>query len=127
MDLTLKSREDFLLATATGRVSLKEAIRVFTKACDMGAEKGLNLILVDCSSVEGVLSTLERYELGRTVAEHCASRCMNPEVATVGKPPVLNGFAAEVASNRGLLAETFSELESALSWLNRFDSKGTAT
>jgi len=127
MDLKLESRDGFLLATATGRASLSEAIRVFTKACDVAAEKGLNRILVDCSLVKGELSTLERYELGRTVAEHCTSRSMTPKVATVGKPPGVDGFAALVASNRGVVAETFSELESALGWLNRFGSKATAT
>jgi hypothetical protein len=31
---------------------------------------GFDPILVDCLSVEGELSTLERYELGRTMAEY---------------------------------------------------------
>src|SRR5690348_1886103 len=98
MDLPVKSDEGVLVATAAGRVSLSEAIIIFTRACDVAAERGFNLILVDCLSVEGELSTMERYELGRTMAEYCTSRSLTPKVATVGKLPLINGFAARVAS-----------------------------
>ena len=108
-------------------MSLREAIRVFTKACDVAAEKGLNLILVDCLSVKGELSTLERYELGRTMAEYSLSRDENAHIATIGQPPTINGFVAQVARNRGLNAETFSERQPALDWLNKFGSKATPT
>ena len=74
MDLKADSKDGVFVATAAGRVSLSEAIIVFTKVCDVPAERGFNLILVDCSSVEGELSTMERYELGKTMAEYCNSR-----------------------------------------------------
>jgi hypothetical protein len=122
-DLNVKSKEGVLVANAAGQVSLKEAINVFTKACDVAAERGLDRILVDCLSVEGELSTVERYELGRIVAERCRSRSTNPKVATVGKPPLIDGFAARVASNRGLVAETFSESQKAMDWLKSLGSR----
>jgi hypothetical protein len=109
--------------TVVGRVSLSEAIGVYKQACDVAAERGFNKILVDGLSVEGELSTLERYEVGRTMAEYCLSRSMNPKIATVGTPPTVNGFGTLVARNRGIVAETFSELQKARDWLNRFDSK----
>ena len=114
MDLKVESEDGVLVATAAGRVSLSEAIDIFTKACDVAAERGLDLILVDCLSVEGELSTMERYELGRTMAKYCTSWSLNSKVATIGKLPLINGFAAQVASNRGLVAETFSELQKAM-------------
>jgi hypothetical protein len=121
--IDLKESEDgVLVATAAGRVSLSEAVSVFTKVCDVAAERG-NRILVDVLSVEGELSTMERYELGRTVAEYCKSRSLNPKVATVGTQPLIDGFGALVARNRGLLAETFSELQKARDWLKRFGSR----
>ena len=115
-----------MVATAAGRVSLSDAISVFTKACEVAGQRGFHLILVDCLSVEGELSTMERYELGRTVAEYCSSRTMTPKIATVGEPPLIDGSAARVASNRGLVAETFSELQKAMEWLNGFGSKAAA-
>jgi hypothetical protein len=126
LDVTVESEDGVLVATAAGPVSLSKAISVFTKACDVAAEKSLDLILVDCLSVEGELSTMERYELGKTVAEYCNSRSINAKVATVGKPPLINGFAAQVAWNRGLVAETFSESQKARDWLKGFGSKTAA-
>ena len=126
IELTMDSLDGVLIARAAGRVSLSDACGVFTKVCTVGAEKGSHLILVDCLSVEGELSTMERYELGRTVAEYCSSRFMTQKIATVGKPPLIDGFAARVASNRGLVAETFSELPQAVCWLKGFGSKAAA-
>ena len=74
VDLKVESNDGILVATAAGRVSLGEAISVLTKVCDVAAEMGFDRILVDCFSVEGELSTIERYELGRTVAEYCNNR-----------------------------------------------------
>jgi len=113
-DLKVASKGGVLVATAAGRASLSEAISVFTKACEVAAERGIDQILVDCLLVEGALSTTETYELGRTMAEYCNSRSITPKIATVGKLPVIDGFGARVAWNRGLIAETFSELQEAL-------------
>ena len=126
IDLKVEPEDRIVVATVEGRVSLSEATNVFTKACDAAAESGFALILVDCLSVEGELSTMERYELGRALAEYCNSRSIAAKVATVGKAPLINGFAALVARNRGLVAETFSETQEAISWLKRFDSKAAA-
>jgi hypothetical protein len=126
LDMNVDSKEGVLVATAAGQVSLSEAISVFTKACDVAAERSGDRILVDCLSVEGELSTMDRYELGRTVAEYCNSRSTTPKVATVGRLPVINGFGAQVAANRGLVAETFSESQEAMDWLKSFGSKAAA-
>ena len=123
MELKLEPRNGHLLATITGRLSLSEAIGGYKKVCDVAADRGFDKILADCSGVEGKLSDLERYELGRTMAEYALSRCKNLNVATIGQPPPINGFVAQVARNRGLNAETFSERQAALNWLNEFGSK----
>jgi hypothetical protein len=123
IDLKGDSEERVLVAKADGQVSLSEVVSIFTKACDVAAEKGFDRILVDCLQVEGELATLERYELGRKVAEYCLNRSFNPKIATVGKLPLVDGFGALVAGNRGLTAETFSELPKAMDWLKAFALK----
>ena len=55
MDRKVESKEGVLVATVAGWVSSSEAISVFTKACDVAAERGFDQILVDCLSVEGEL------------------------------------------------------------------------
>jgi len=119
-EVEFESREGFLLATATGLVSLNDAIQLFKGACDAAFEHGLNKILADFSGAHGELSDLERYELGRSATEYYLTRPLAFKVATVGNPPLINGFAAQVASNRGVVAETFSDFQQAAYWLNLF-------
>src|SRR5579864_6632265 len=127
MDLKLESRDGYLLATIKGRLSLSEVIGGYKKACDVAADRGFDKILADCSALKGTLSDLDRYEFGRTMAEFCLSRCKSPHIATIGQPPTINGFAAQVARNRGLNAETFPERQAALDWLNKFGSKAAGS
>jgi hypothetical protein len=46
MDLKVESADGVLVATAAGRVSLSEAISVYTKVCDVASERGFDRILV---------------------------------------------------------------------------------
>jgi hypothetical protein len=126
MDVTLESREGFLLATATGRVSLDAVLELHRKICDAATKGGFNKILYDCSAITGELSVLEEYEIAKTIAAYCVSKSVNPKVALIGRPPTVTGFAAQVAMNRGLTVLTFSERQAALDWLNRYGSKATA-
>jgi hypothetical protein len=123
MDLKFESREGFLLATAAGQVSLNEALELCKNVRDVSEERGFSKILLDCRGMEGELSVMERYEIGKTLAEYCLSRSMSPAVALVGKPPTITGFGAEVARNRGLLVMTFPEIQPALDWIRGFGSK----
>ena len=125
MKLTkIESKEDYLEVTLAGQVSFSEATVVLTKVRDVATERGFDKVLVDCLSVSGQLSSFERYELGQILAEHWQTGLSGtPKIAIVGTPPTINGFGALVASNRGFIAQTFSELPKALDWLNRFDSE----
>jgi hypothetical protein len=127
MDLKLESRDGFLLATATGRVSSSEAREWCKNICDPAADRGFNRIVLDCLGVEGELFDLERYEIGKSMAENCLSRSMYPTIALVGKPPTITGFEALVARNRGLTVFTLPERQAGLDWLNGFGSQATAT
>jgi hypothetical protein len=120
MDLKLESREGFLLVTAAGRVSFREGLELCENICDAAAERGFGKILFDCLAVEGELSIMERYEIGKTMAQNCRTRSRTPTVALIGQPPAITGFEADVALNRGLMVVTFSERQAGLDWLNRF-------
>jgi hypothetical protein len=123
MQVTLASQDDFLLATATGRVSVKEVLYVFKKVIDTATERGFKKILMDFLAVTGELAVMDLYEIGKAMAEYCANKSIYPKVALIGKPPLVTGFGAEVASNRGLTSMTFSERQPALNWLRAFGSK----
>ena len=117
MDLRLEPRDDFLMAAASGKVLLNDAIEICRNMCDLAAVMGFGKILFDCLGVEGELSPDDRFELGKTIAEHCQCFVRIPSVALVGHPPAVTGLGARVASNRGLPVETFGERDLALEWL----------
>ena len=127
MELKLEPRDGFLLATATGQVSLDAVLELHRKICDAATKEKFNKILYDCSAITGALSVMEEYEIAKTIAAYCVSKSVNPKIAVIGKPPTVTGFAAEVAMNRGLTVLTFSERQAALDWLNRYGSKATPT
>jgi len=122
MELTLASEDDVLFATATGRASVEEVLRVFKMVIDAAAERRFESILMDFFAVKSDLSDLDLYVVGKTMSEYCESKLFWPKVAVIGNPPTVTGFGAEVASNRGLTSMTFSERQPALNWLHAFKS-----
>jgi hypothetical protein len=78
---------------------------------------------MDFLAVTGELAVMDLYEVGKAMAEYCVSKSICPKVALIGKPPLVTGFGAEVASNRGLTSKTFSESDAALRWLRAMGSK----
>jgi hypothetical protein len=107
-----------LLVTASGTATFESALRCFKQVFDTAKEKGVSKILVNSLAANGELSTSERYELAMGIVAHVRLRGMNPRIAMVGHPPTVNGFAMRVSQNRDVSAETFSDLEQALHWLN---------
>jgi hypothetical protein len=123
MQLTLLPQDGFLLATAAGQVSIGEVLRVFKNVIDTATERGIDKILIDFLTVTGRLSDIDRYRIGKAMAEYCRNKSIHPRVAVIGKPPIVTGFGAEVASNRGLTSMTFSESQAALNWLRIVSSR----
>ena len=117
MDVKLESQEAFLVATMAGTMSMQEAEEVGNKVCDIAAEMGFGKVLFDCFAVEGDLSVVDRHKLGENLAEHYKNQWKIPAIAVVGSLPTINGVAARVAWNRGMLIKQFFELEPALDWL----------
>jgi len=125
MDLSIEVRDDYLFSTVSGRLSLSEALEIYKRVLDASAEKALGKVLFDCLAVEGELPLLQRYELGKAMAEYGVSRSIMPKIAVIGLSPTITGFAAKVAWNRGLVVEVFSDRQAALVWLNSFRSRTT--
>jgi hypothetical protein len=101
MDLKLELRDYILVATVSGQLTLRDALRIGVLVCDGAAERGVSFILMDPSAVNGELSDLERYEVGKTIANYCMKHGWCYRVALLGSEPVVTGFGALVASNRG--------------------------
>ena len=121
MKFTLEPRDGLLWVTATGQASVIDVVEIFKKAFDASVGRGSDLILVDCSAVTGALSVLQRFDLGVTAARYAREKPRVFKVAVIGHPPVIDGFAALVASNRGVTAQVFCDPHDAVAWLSRFN------
>ena len=119
MEVKIELRADRLNAYLIGPVSLEELPRAFETAYDAAFEQGLRRILVDCSALDGEIPTRDRFLLGKSGVAYWSSRAskMIPKIAVVGEAPLIDGFAALVASSGGVNARTFSDVQEALNWL----------
>jgi SpoIIAA-like len=119
MEVKIELRADHLNATLIGPLSAEELPQAFETAFGAAFEKGLRRILIDCSGLDGELSTRDRYLLGKSGVAYWSSRSwkMIPKIAVVGETPLIDGFAALVASSGGVNARTFSDVQEAVTWL----------
>ena len=111
-----------MLVTARGNLAFDAALRLLKQVCDTAAEKQVNKILVNSLAVDGVLTTMERYQIGVEVAAYIMKLQMKPRLAFVGQPPAMDGFGVRVAQNRGMTVEVFSSQQEALNWLDIWPS-----
>src|SRR5260221_6917620 len=119
MEVKFDSRTDCVFATLIGPMSLEGLLQAFYKILDAAVDRSLGLVLIDFSVLGGTLATSERFNLAENAAAYflSKSRTIRPKIAIVGKAPLIDGFGAMVASNRGLNAKAFSEVPQALDWL----------
>ena len=119
MEVKIELRTDHLNATFSGPLSQEELSQAFESAYDAAFNQGLRLILIDCSGLDGRLSTRDRFLLGKSGVAYWSTRSwkMLPKIAVVGQAPLIDGFAALVASSGGVNARTFSAVQDALNWL----------
>jgi len=119
MEVKIEVRADHLNATLIGPLSKEELFQAFEAAYEAAFNQGLRLILIDCSALDGNLSTSDRFMLGKSGVAYWSSRSwkMLPKIAVVGEAPLIDGFGALVASSGGVNARTFPSTQEALNWL----------
>jgi hypothetical protein len=115
--LDIEIEDGLLVAFLCGKLSFDALHRVLQQVLDRARERQVDHILVDMLSVDGVLTTLERYDLGKQTAQYIHRHHMNPRIAFVGRPPAAEGFGVLVAQNLGVITEMFRTREKAFEWL----------
>jgi hypothetical protein len=115
VDITIENQ--LLVATAHGTLLFDACLRGLKHVLDQARKKQVTQILIDLLAVDGALTTLERYELGKQTAAYIQQHQMNPQIAFVGKPPAADGFGVRVAQNLGATTEMFPTRQQALNWL----------
>lgn len=119
MEVKIELREDYLSAALVGPLALEELLGAFEAAYDAAFDRGLRLILIDGSGLDGEMSTRDRFLLGKSAVAYWSSKAwkMIPKIAVVGQAPLIDGFAAVVATSGGVNARTFPDVPEALNWL----------
>ena len=126
MDVALTHHGDtrLLVATLSGRFSLKAAEHTFLRILEAAIRDGAGKVLVDGSAVTGEPQRIERFYYGRFVANAVAQACSRancgaPQFAYVLKPPLLDParVGENVAVSHGMVVKAFDDLKDALSWL----------
>ena len=119
MVMSIDSDAGLLLATVSGRFTLKRGVEVFNAICGTAVAKGLKKILIDCTGMGGEISNRDRYDFGKEIAADQNSNRMSLKIALLGEEPVITGVGIVTARNRGLDVELFSDRQRALAWLAR--------
>jgi hypothetical protein len=117
LHLDIEIEDGLLVAFLHGTLSFDALRRVLQQVLDRAREQQLDHILLDMLAVEGVLTTLERYDLGKQTAYYIHRHHMNPRIAFADRPPAADGFGVLVARNLGVVTEMFRTREKALDWL----------
>ena len=115
MEVQFEDGIGFLIAKAAGTYSLDAMLRMFERVAAEAHARGMRRVLLDVIQVNGDVSDLDRYDMGRRAAEVFA----HVERIGVIRNPQLRytGFAFDVAQNRGLDARAFVERTDAERWL----------
>jgi len=113
---TLTEREGYLEAVLGPTARAAYVFRQLEEIFEVCVARKPARLFVDFSPVSGTFSTLERYELGMIGAR------LAPYVGRVAVlllPEVIDPekFGAQVARNRGLHVDNFTDRDEALAWL----------
>ena len=117
MRTEIEPRLDHLLAIASGsfdHAQLEDTLKGIFAA---SSRHGLRKILIDTRTLEGEVSLMARYDLGRIAAELQREPV---RIALVGVEAQLwpDRFAENVANNRGVRAKVTTDRAEALAWLH---------
>jgi len=118
MSIDFQTKHSILIVTVTGRWSRPEGELVQSEAAKQVREKGLTGVLIDIREAEIDVSTLDIFDVTKA---HATLFPTNIKHAMVYRPDENTlqdaNFFENVASNRSVQARAFTDLETAMDWL----------
>ena len=117
MHIEIKLEPDYLVAVVSGGFDHARLADVLKDIFAASSKHGLRKILIDVRSLQGEISLMARYDLGRISAELQREPVRVAVVATENQiwP---DRFAENVANNRGLKAKVTTTIAEAIEWLH---------
>ncbi len=110
--------QDFIRAKSDGTLDLKASLNLLNDLVGVLETAGKYHILVDVRRANVKLSISDNYSLGTAIAEHSARKYQKKFALLV--PPEENEnahFLESVSRNRGSNLRTFTDFETAITWL----------
>lgn len=124
MKIQIEPKKQYLYVHLTGIFELNAAKECSIQFLDAADDFDLFVILVDALSLEGELSTMERFHyaefMARKSREHKVTQKFdNLRIAYVAKLPIVDPqkFGETVATNRGMLVKATTDFKEAYEWL----------
>ena len=119
-------RPDYIYLSCTGVFSNDDLLYVYEKGLTIAEDKKLIAILIDIRVLGGEPpSTMQRFTLGEAVPrlqlEHSSRICL----VLVGDEPMIDPerFGETVAVNRGATGKAFTDIDEAVTWLEKWIEK----
>lgn len=118
LEISIEVNPSHVVMSAVGMYSVDSALDLFGRAFAAANREGVDAALVDVRAVEGMPADLERFEIGKFVANH---RGDHVRLALVGTPAVAEraSLTEDVANNRGGEFRVFADMELATAWLGQ--------
>ena len=115
--LEIQNKPDYILVNFIGAFSIEAAKKTVDTMIETCAAEGQSAVVLDCSSMTGKLSVMDRY---RAIVYGQKMIGKVSKLALVGdiKMVLPDRFAETVAVNRGINLKVFTETEGAIRWIN---------
>jgi hypothetical protein len=124
IEYKLEIKKDYLHLIGKGPYNPSEIPVLIHQVIEACEKCKPSKFLLDFLSVQGELSTMDRFHLAanfavKYIGGRMAGKFPACKFATVGKPPLFDPkkFGETVALNRGVYVRNFGEIRKALDWL----------
>lgn len=111
-------KPSYLHVTFTGAFTINDAKHAFQEIFSSTTQHRLSKVLVDIRSLEGDMTTTERFELGEYIAQENCKYALQIGVLGVGSLVEPERFGELVARNRGANLKVVTDLQEILKWLD---------
>jgi hypothetical protein len=114
-EIEFKKHRDYIEARFPSGFAVDRFNRFVDISVQACRKRKLSHLLVDLRAIEANVSMIDRYE----IATHGADAAADIKVALIALPMVIDPkkFGVQVARNRGLTIDIFTERKPAIAWL----------
>jgi len=111
----IRDADGYLLATQAGDYSLADSLAHMERVAAVTRERKLRRVVFDITRLVGDVPDMDRFEIGKEAAE--IFQHVDRVAIVMAGSARSNGFALDVAANRGLDMRSFVSAAEAIDWV----------